>query len=399
MQLIDSHISFLEVQVVTIRHARIIAHPLTDFRQALSGDGEKRAKRMAHDMRRDPRKILPKLPTHEFQIEIERANEIVAVSTLPALDFRRNAPRSVHRVFFQERDKDIRQWNRSRFTVLRSKGFRLLHPERTTSDRKPRWTRLDNFVTAQSRLKSRVHDKPDHASLVFRHNLGWQLLPACQQGISKFRLAILGFRPVIPPSHADASCRIRGNYGSFLLEPGKKRAQAHHVALSGGFGHTAAFLPIESLQVRRLDRRNRCSRSDPARKPFQRKSLVFGRKPTEFIPRKFERDEGLDLSFQRAPNREIGTIRQFKCPAYRVTFLSSFERDRLPNTSAHPGKIPPAPFSDRAPLSLPSFQGSKSGSKSSTGDELIWSHIRVKLERVTRLELATSTLARLHSTN
>jgi hypothetical protein len=149
MQLIDSHIPFLEVQVVTIRHAWIIAHPLADFRQALSGDGEKRAKRMAHDMRRDPRKILPEFSTHEFQIEIERANEIVAVSTLPAFDFRRDAPRSVHKVFFQERDKDIRQWNRSCFTVLRSKGFCLLHPERTTSDRKPRWTRLDNFVTTQ----------------------------------------------------------------------------------------------------------------------------------------------------------------------------------------------------------------------------------------------------------
>ena len=72
MQLINSNIAFLEVQVVTIRHARIIAHPLTDFRQALSGDGEKRAKRMAHDMRRDPRKILPELATHEFQIEIEK---------------------------------------------------------------------------------------------------------------------------------------------------------------------------------------------------------------------------------------------------------------------------------------------------------------------------------------
>ena len=344
MQLINSDISFLEVQVVTIRHARIIAHPLADFRQALSGDRKKRAKRMAHDMRRDPRKILPELSTDEFQIEIERANEIVAVSTLPALDFRRDAPRSVQKVFFQERDKDIRQWNRSRFAVLRSKGFRLLHPERTPSDRKPRWTRLDNFVTAQPCFKSCVHDKPDHASLVSRHDLGWQLLPACQQGISKFRLAILGFRPVIPPSHADASCRICGNHGSFLLKPGEKRAQAHHVALSGGFGHTAAFLPIESLQVRRLDRRNRCSRSEPARKPFQRKSLVFGRKPTEFIPGKFERNEGLDFSFQRAPNCEIGTIRQFKCHAYRVTFLPSFERDRLPNTSAHPGKIPPAPF-------------------------------------------------------
>jgi hypothetical protein len=244
MQLIDSHISFLEVQVVTIRHARIIAHPLADFRQALSGDGEKRAKRMAHDVRRNPRKILLKLPAHKFQIEIKRADEIVAVSTLPAFDFRRDAPRSVHRVSFQERGKDIRQWNRSRFTVLRTKGFGLLHPERTTSDRKPRWTRLDNFVTAQPRLKSRVHDEAHHACLVLRHNFGWQLLPTRQESISEFRLAILGFRPVIPPSHANASRRICGNYGSFLLEPGEKRAQAHHVALSGGFGHTAAFRRI-----------------------------------------------------------------------------------------------------------------------------------------------------------
>jgi hypothetical protein len=62
MQLIDGDISFLEVQVVTIRHARIIAHLLADFRQALSGNGEKRAKHMPHDTRRDPGKILPGSP-------------------------------------------------------------------------------------------------------------------------------------------------------------------------------------------------------------------------------------------------------------------------------------------------------------------------------------------------
>ena len=264
MQLNNSDISFLEVQVVTIRHARIIAHPFTDFRQALSGDGEKRTKRMAHDMGRDPRKILPELSTHELKIKVERANEIVAVSTFPTLDFRRDAPRSIQRVFFQERDKDIRQWNRSRFTVFWSKGFGLFYPERTTSDRKPRWTGLDNFVAAQPRLKSRVHDKPDHVSLVFRHDLGWQLLPACQQGISKFWLAIHGFRPVVPPSHADASCRIRGNYGSFLLEPGKKRAQAHSCSLERWIrSHGRVPTPIESLQIRRLDRRNRCWRPVP----------------------------------------------------------------------------------------------------------------------------------------
>jgi hypothetical protein len=128
MQLIYNHIPFLEVQVVTIRHARIIAHPLADFRQALPGDGKKRAKRMAHDMRRDPRKILRELPAHEFQIEIERADEIVAVSTLPALDFRRNAPRPVHRVSLQERDKDICQWNRSRFAGPSAERFPSFAP-------------------------------------------------------------------------------------------------------------------------------------------------------------------------------------------------------------------------------------------------------------------------------
>ena len=158
MQLVDRRIPFLEVQVVTIRDARIVSHPLADFCETLSSDREKRTERMAHDMRRDPRKILLKFFSNELHKEIERADEIVAVATLPALDFRRDAPPSVHKVFFQERDKDIRQWNRSGFTVLRSKGFRLLHPKRTASDRKPRWTRLDNFVTAQPCFKSRVHD-------------------------------------------------------------------------------------------------------------------------------------------------------------------------------------------------------------------------------------------------
>src|SRR6476660_1783789 len=344
MQLIEGDISFLAVQVVTIRHARIVAHPLADFHQAFSRDGEKRAKRMAHYVRCDPRKILPQLSTHEFQIEIEGANEIVAVATFSPLDFRRNAPRSVHWVSFQERNEDICQWNRSRFAVLRSEGFRFLYPERTTSKQKPRGTRLDNFVTAQPCLKSRVHDKRDRASLVFRHDLGRRAPPTCQQSVSKFRLTILGFRPVIPSPHADASRRICGNYRSFLLEPRKKRAQAHHVSLSRGFGYTAAFLAVESLQVRRLDRRNSRSRSDPACEPFQRELLVFGRKSTEFVPGKFERDERFDFSLERATNREIGTVRQFKCPAYRVAFVPSFKRDRLRDTSAHSGKIPPAPF-------------------------------------------------------
>src|SRR4029077_6969824 len=58
-----------------------------------------------------------------------------------------------------------------------------------------------------------------------------------------------------------------------------------------------------------------------------------------------------------------------------------------------------SPFFDKVPLWLPFCLGSKSGSKLSIGHGRIWSHIRVELERVTRLELATSTLARLHSTN
>ena len=33
MQLVDRRIPFLEVQVVTIRDARIVAHPLADFRR------------------------------------------------------------------------------------------------------------------------------------------------------------------------------------------------------------------------------------------------------------------------------------------------------------------------------------------------------------------------------
>ena len=344
MQLIDSRISFLEVQIVTIRYARIIAHPLADFRQTLSRNSEKGTKSMAHDMRRDPGKILLKFSAHKFQIEIERADKIVAVATLSAFDFRRDAPRSLHRIALQKRDKKICQRNRSCFTVLRSKGFRLLHSEGAASDRKPGRTGLDDLVSPQSCLKSGVHDKTHHAGLIFRHDFGWYHLPAFKQGISKFRLAILGFRPVIPPSHADASRRVGGNNGSFLLEPGEERAQAHHIALSGGFSHAAAFLSVESLQVRCLNRRNWRSRADPAGKPLQCKPLVFRRESTEFISGKLESYEGLDFPLQRPSDCEVGTIRQFKRQAYRVTFLPSFQRNRLPNAPTHPGKIPPAPF-------------------------------------------------------
>jgi len=76
MQLVDRRIPFLEVQVVTIRDARIVTHPLADFCQALSSDREKGTERMTHDMRRDPGKVLLKLVPHEFKIEMERADEI-----------------------------------------------------------------------------------------------------------------------------------------------------------------------------------------------------------------------------------------------------------------------------------------------------------------------------------
>ena len=345
MQLIDSDIAFLEVQIVTIRHARIIPHPLADFRQAFAGDREKRAKCMAHDMRCNPGKILPQLPAHEFQIAIKGANEIVAIPTLSTLDFRRNAPRSVHRESFQEPDKHVRQWNRSRFAILRSKGFRLLHSERTASYRKPGGTGFDDFVPAQPSFKSGVHNKAHHTCLGLRHDFGWNPLPTRQQRISKFRFAVFGFRPEIPTSHTNATRWIRGNYGSFFLEPAEKGAQAHHVTLSCGFGDTVAFLPVESLQIGSFDRSDRPSRPDPACKPFQCKFLVFGREPTELIAGKFESDEGLDFPSERAPNCEIRTVRQLKRHPYRFPFISSFKRDRLPNASAHSRKIPPAPFS------------------------------------------------------
>jgi hypothetical protein len=179
--------------------------------------------------------------------------------------------------------------------------------------------------SAVTKLSRRVH-RGFRSEVVLSDALlaGWQKLPTklCR----RTRWPLFPSRAIV---HADASRRICGNYGSFLLEPGEKGAQAHHVALSGGFGHTAAFLPVESLQIGRLDRRDRCSRSDPARKPFQREFLVFSRKPTEFIPGKFESDEGFDFSLQRPANCEIGTICQFECHAYRVAFLPSFERDRL----------------------------------------------------------------------
>ena len=365
MQLIDRDISFLEVQIVTIRHARIIAHPLAYFRQALPGDGEKRAKRVAHDMRRDPRKVLLKLPTHEFQVEIEGANEIVAVAALPALDLRSDAPRPIHLVAIQEGDKDICQRYRARFAVLWPKSLCLLHSEGTASNRKPGRTGLDNLVTTQSGLKSGVHDKANHAALVFRHDFARHLLPASQQGISKLRLAIFGFRPVIPSSHADASRRIRGDDASFLLKPREKRAQTHHVALSGGLGYAAAFLPVESLQIRCLDRRDWRSRSDPAGKPPQGESFILSRKPAEFVPGKLKRDKRFDFSLQRAADCEIGTVCQFECHAYRVTFLPSFESNRLANPSSHSGEVPPAPFLIEPLYRYHVFMGSKSGSKTS----------------------------------
>ena len=343
MQLVDRRIPFLEVQVVTIRDARIVAHPLADFCETLSSDREKRTERMTHDMRRDPGKVLLKLIPHKFQKDMERADEIVTVATLPALDFWRDAPRSVHRVLFEKCDKNIRQRNRSRFAVLRPKGFRLLHPERPALNQKPRRTRLDNFVSSQPRFKSGVHDKPNHSRLLLRHDPDWNLPPSLQQGVPKLRLTIFGFRAVVPPSHTDVGGRIRGDYLSLVFEPTEERAQTHHVALSGGFRHTIALLAVESLQVPCFDRRD-LRPSHPTGESFQRKTLIFGRKATEFISRQFEGDEGLDLAFHGATKRQIGGICEVESFVDCLILITSFQGDCLSDTTTHTGKVPPPPF-------------------------------------------------------
>ncbi|HET7237585.1 MAG TPA: hypothetical protein VFI76_01065, partial [Terrimicrobiaceae bacterium] len=86
------------------------------------------------------------------------------------------------------------------------------------------------------------------------------------------------------------------------------------------------------------------SRSDPAGKPPQGESFILSRKPAEFVPGKLKRDKRFDFSLQRAANRKIGTVCQFKCHAYRVAFFPSFESNRLANPSSHSGEVPPAPF-------------------------------------------------------
>jgi hypothetical protein len=188
-----------------------------------------------------------------------------------------------------------------------------------------------------------VHDKPDHACLLFRHDLDWNLPPSLQQGVPKLRLTILGFRAVVPPSHADAGGRIRGDCLSLALQPTEERAQTHQVALSGGLCHALALLAVESLQVRCFDRRDRCP-SHPTGESFQRKTLVFGRKATEFISSQFEGDEGLDLAFQGATKRQIGGICEVESFVDCLILVTSFQGDCLSDTTTHTGKIPPPPF-------------------------------------------------------
>ena len=65
---------------------------------------------------------------------------------------------------------------------------------------------------------------------------------------------------------------------------------------------------------------------------------------TEFISIQLEGDERPNLAFQGATNRQIGGICEVESFVDCLILIASFEGDCLSDTTAHAGKIPPAPF-------------------------------------------------------
>jgi Bacterial regulatory proteins, lacI family len=130
---------------------------------------------------------------------------------------------------------------------------------------------------------------------------------------------------------------------------------------------TTPFLPIESLQIGSFDRRDSRSRPDPARKPSQREFLVFGRKSTELVSSEFKAMKASISPSRVPPIARSGPFASSSVPTVSRRFHLEFRARSSSERLRAFEKNTTSPFFDRVPLWLPSFLGSKSGSKPSIG--------------------------------
>lgn len=380
MRPLDIRVFGLQACVAAINHARIVAQPYANLEQRNTRAGEQGSERVAHRVGRYPFQFLL------LGVLLERTGEVVSVAIPAVFHFRLEHERLAQPVDFQERKELGSERNRPFLAILEIHRGSFAEMEQSCVKIEPKRTGFDNLVLSQTGVEAAEQDEKQVVTLFALPNEFIALLVRTE--VAHPRSHFLG--------HVQTVAGIAPANSRNINTPVEKGTQDAGVCVGGG-NRVLALLSV----VERLDAR--CShvcggnQADIAGERFQDKFTTVGAGGRELVLAPFIGKKSVNLSVKRAAWIQGGSGADRNGVSARLFVIARFQADE--DSFAVPLIIQPVNRAaqidtDRRlvthwrdchkPLSHMSILdcGNPTAISRLTG------------ERVTRLELATSSLAR-----
>lgn len=364
-----------------LNHSHIISHPYGDFEYVHTSGSKQAGEGVTHHMRRHPGNAL------RFHVVGKRSAEIVAIAVFAVLGFGMQHEGRAQTVIIANEGQELSSQRDTAFLAIlkvHRRGFRQM--EKPGFQVEPFRNRFDNLRAAKPGVEAAEQDKAE----ISARTVGNEFVTEC-----RFTERLPW--PLIDTRQLDTDNGAAPD-DSLVNAPFEKAAHDHQITEGAAGRETSTTITVETLNVARSDVGGRNGWIEAREEYRERVGLIARGGPAVNVHLALVSDEPLDQSLDSVANRQLRDFPNFVCAPDCLGVVASFEADVFPNLFVLNGQpIDGTPEINAAPLfshngdchiSLSHFAILKRGKT--------W-HSESSVERVTRLELATSSLAILRS--
>lgn len=361
-----------------LHHSHIVTHPDRHFENVHAARGANAGEGVPHGVGSYPFNALT------FHVFAKRAAEIVTVTILAVLCLGMQHVGATQSVLAQESGEGRCEGQCALFSILEAHGWSFAQVQQACIQVEPFGNSLDNLATSQPGMKTAVENEAQIFAWTFVNQFLGQLWIA----------KVLPCFPIYPGDPDPGYWITPDNL--FVHTPAKKASDRNEIAKSTGRGEAGMTISVESLYVRTGNIGGSNLRIEPREEQVERVGLIPRGGAAENIHVPLVRDESLNQSRDLFSGIELREFLDFLSPLDCLRIIGGFEADKCSDFLMLAGK----------PVDVASYIYTASGFHS--GDcrtfTVTLSNPKNRLkglyasktgERVTRFELATSSLARL----
>lgn len=361
-----------------LHNPNIVAHPNGYFVNVHARGREQASERVTHHMWSDP------CAFHFLHMLSERTPKIVAVTVFAVLClWMQHEGRAQTVVIANEGQELSSQRDSALLAILKPHRGSLPQVEQSGLEIEPTRNRLDNLRTAQARVKPAKEDKSQILAVAFFNQF------IAEQGITETLS-----RSLIHSGQLD-SFDWTAPDDSLLDAPFEKAANGHQITEGAGVRQASAGIPVETLYISRGDVGRGNSGIEAGEERGERVGLVAGRGSAVNIHVPLVGNESLDQSLETVAGRQFRGVPNIIGSGDGFREIAGFEADEFADLGLLVGEPIDSPSEiDAASLFAHEADVTLSASHFANLKSALPGFTESNGERVTRLELATSSLAK-----